>query len=221
MSKLPPFDRALLTDRLNKGLSWFELPVEPDWLAEKLLDYLAELYKWNRAYNLTAVRDPAQMLPRHIYDSLSVLPWVQGDDIADAGTGAGLPGIPLALCHPQRRFTLLDSNGKKTRFVQHAVAHLGLDNVNVVQTRVADFQPERPVDTVFSRAFASLTDFVAGCGQMLAPEGRLVALKGRYPQQELEELQALRPEWQLLQSERLQVPGLDGERHVVVLANVI
>lgn len=218
MSKSPPFNRSQLEDLIGKGLSVFDLPVDADWLAVKLLDYLAELHKWNKAYNLTAVRDPLQMLPRHIYDSLSVLPWVQGDALADAGTGAGLPGIPLALCHPQRHFTLLDSNGKKTRFVQHAVTHLGMSNVDVVQTRVEQFQPERPFDTVFSRAFASLLDFADGCGRLLGPQGRLVALKGKYPQEELDELQSARPEWQLLQKERLQVSGLQGERHVIVLS---
>ncbi len=217
MKKQPSFARASLQAPMAEGLAAIELPVDGAWLAEKLLDYLAELHKWNRAYNLTAVRDAEQMLPRHIFDSLVASPWVKGDVIADAGTGAGLPGIPLALCHPRRHFTLLDSNGKKTRFVQHAVAQLSLDNVSVVQARVEKFSPEQPFDTVFSRAFSSLQEFAASCGGMLAPEGRLVALKGKYPQEELEALQASHPEWLLQQSERLQVPGLEGERHIVVL----
>lgn len=200
--------------RLRKGLAGFALPVAGDALARQLTSYLGELHKWNRAYNLTAVRDPLEMLPRHIFDSLAVLPFVTGERIADVGTGAGLPGIPLALCFPQRQFTLLDANGKKTRFVERAVRQLHLDNVAVVQARAEDFVPEQPFDTVLCRAFTSLASFCERCAAMLAPTGRLVAMKGRFPDAEVA---VLPPGWRVAESAPLSVPGLDGERHVIVL----
>jgi 16S rRNA (guanine527-N7)-methyltransferase len=204
---------------MRRGLVVFDLPEASggaEVVTDKLVTYLAELHKWNRAYNLTAVRDPDQMLTRHVFDSLIALPWVTGQRLADVGTGAGLPGIPLAVCHPDKVFTLIDSNGKKTRFVEHAVARLGLDNVMVVQARAESFAPTEPFDSVFSRAFASLAEFVTSCGGLLEPDGRLVAMKGRYPDAEIAALPA---GWSVESAEPVTAPGQTGERHIVVLAH--
>ncbi len=213
------FDKTETGTQLRAGLSFFALPegIDADHLAESLCRYLAELHKWNQTYNLTAVREPRQMVPRHIFDSLSALPFVSGARIADIGTGAGLPGIPLALCFPDIHFTLLDANGKKTRFVQHAVNSLGLQNVMVEQARIETFRPEPLFDAAISRAFASLQDFVAGCAHAVTPGGRLIAMKGRYPDAELAALATAQTGWQLSQSTSVVVPELAGERHILVL----
>jgi len=190
------------------------LGMEPDpGQIELLLAYLELLVHWNRRFNLTAVRDPDDMVPRHLLDSLAALPWLVGDRVLDAGSGAGLPGIPLAVASPGRQFCLLDSNGKKTRFMAHAVAELGIANAEVEQCRAADFAPAELFDTVICRAFSSLAEFVAACGHLTAG-GRLVALKGRHPAAELAELP---PDWEVDRAERLAVPYLDAERHIVVL----
>ncbi len=180
----------------------------------KLLQFVALLAKWNRAYNLTAVREPAAMLPRHLLDSLAVLPHLQGPRVLDVGSGAGLPGIPLALARPDLHFTLLDSNGKKTRFMTQAVTELGLANVSVVQSRVEDYQAPAPFDTVITRAFAAVAEVVAGTGRLCAPQGRLLLMKGAYP---ITELEALPSTYSLREAIRLQVPGLDAERHLLVI----
>ena len=176
--------------------------------------YLAELNKWKAAYNLTAVRKPHEMVVRHILDSLTAIPYLRGSRILDAGTGAGLPGIPLAVCCADRQFTLLDSNGKKVRFVQHAVATMGLTNIDVVQARAETFQPGESFDCVISRAFCSLAEFVANSAHLLAPDGCLLAMKGRRPDAELAALPA---GWTAVAVDPVTVPGLTGERHMVVL----
>lgn len=158
---------------------------------EQLIRYLQLLHKWNKAFNLTAVRDPSQMVSRHLVDSLQVAPWVQGQRVVDVGSGAGLPGIPLAIAFPEREFVLLDSNGKKTRFLTQAKLTLSLANVEVVQSRIEDFRPGKRFDTVVSRAFASLGDFWRSAHHLLAPDGRFLAMKGRYPAAELDELNVL------------------------------
>jgi 16S rRNA (guanine527-N7)-methyltransferase len=183
-------------------------------LESDLLVYLGELAKWNRAYNLTAVRDPQAMVTRHLLDSLTVHPFLRGRRILDAGTGAGLPGIPLALTNPDKQFVLLDSNGKKTRFVQHAVGALGLHNVEVVQARIEQWETTGLFDTVISRAFSSLQDFVVTSGRCINEAGCLLAMKGRQPSEEIE---ALPDGWAVARIERVNVPGLDAERHIVVL----
>ncbi|CAA6823440.1 MAG: rRNA small subunit 7-methylguanosine (m7G) methyltransferase GidB [uncultured Thiotrichaceae bacterium] len=193
-------------DRLGVALNARQL--------HQLQQYMQLMQRWNKVYNLTAVRDPQQMLPLHLWDSLSVAALVRGDDCLDVGSGAGLPGIPLAVLYPARQFTLLDTNGKKTRFIQQAALELGLDNVQVVQQRVEQWQPDRKFTAIISRAFASLTDFVTVSAAHLQEAGVLYAMKGRYPEQEIAEL----PKgWVLSQSHPLDVPGLDAERHLLEL----
>lgn len=178
----------------------------------RLAGFAELLLQWNKAYNLTAVRDPAEVLTKHLLDSLAVLPFVQGSPVLDVGTGAGLPGIPLALALPDTRFVLLDSNGKKTRFITHAAAVLPLPNVAALQARIEDYRPEMPFATVLSRAFASLGDFLALAGHACAPGGRLLAMKGAPDQAELRDLP---PGFRLRGVHPLKVPGLDAERCVV------
>ena len=178
----------------------------------RLIRFVELLLRWNQAYNLTAVRDPAEMLVKHVLDSLAVLPYVHGTPVEDVGSGAGLPGIPLAVALPDTRFMLLDSNGKKTRFMTHAAAELGLKNVEVVQARAEDYHPPVPFATVLSRAFASLADFLKLAGEGCAPGGRLLAMKGAHPSEELREIP---PGYRVLGVHPLKVPGLDAERCVV------
>lgn len=180
---------------------------------QQLLDYVALLGKWNRVYNLTSVRDPAQMLSRHILDSLSVLPYLDGPSLLDVGTGGGLPGIPAAIARPDCAVTLLDSNAKKTRFLQQVKAELGLGNVTVVHGRVEQVSlPEFAIIT--ARAFASIDDIIRLAGQHCEQGGRLVLMKGVYPEQEL---QFDSDRFRLLDVVSLNVPACDGERHLVRL----
>lgn len=179
-----------------------------------LLDYLALLLKWNKAFNLTAIRDPGEMVPRQLLDSLSILNLVQGERVLDVGTGPGLPGIPLAVAQPDRQFVLIDSNGKKTRFVQQAVVALGLDNVQVVRTRVEAYQPDAGFDTITSRAFAALPRMVQLTRHLLADQGRLLAMKGTVPTDEIAELAA---EGYRVEVAALSVPGSDGQRHALLV----
>ncbi|MFO7603994.1 MAG: 16S rRNA (guanine(527)-N(7))-methyltransferase RsmG [Gammaproteobacteria bacterium] len=203
---------ARLTPDLESGLAALSLPTS---LGTPALAYLSLLSHWNQAYNLTAIRTPAEMVRLHLLDSFSVHPYLHGDRVLDVGTGAGLPGIPLALANPERDFTLLDSLGKKTRFLQQAVNHLELENVTVVQSRIEDFQPSLGFSTVISRAFASLQDMVHHSRHCLARGGHLLAMKGQYPHAELA---ALGPEVEVLSVEQLEVPGLSAERHLVIMA---
>jgi 16S rRNA (guanine527-N7)-methyltransferase len=170
------------------------------------------VHRWNATYNLSAIRDPAEMVTRHLLDSIAVVPYVRGATLADLGTGAGLPGIPLALVAPERAVTLVDSNGKKTRFLRAAVRELGLANVRVVEGRVEAATGR--FDCVTARAFASLADMLGWGGHLLAPGGRWLALKGRFPQ---DELASLPPGFAVQAVEPLAVPGLDAERHVVII----
>lgn len=177
-----------------------------------LLAYVELLVRWNQAYNLTAVRDPAEMVGKHLLDSLAILPFVTGPDLADVGTGAGLPGIPLAVARPDLKFTLVDSNGKKTRFVTQAMAELKLTNVTVVQARTEAWQPAAPFAQVVSRAFASLGDFARLAGDLLVPGGTLLAMKGADPK---DEMGALPAGFRVVKVHPLKVPGLDAERCLV------
>ena len=204
-------DRDPLRQRLRAGLTALELDV-PDVAVTRLLAYLDLLERWNAAYNLSAVRDPADMVIRHLLDSLAVLPHVRGARLVDLGSGAGLPGIPLAIATPERQVTLIDSNGKKARFLRAAVRELDLANVHVVESRAEAV--EGTFDCVTARAFASLADMLRWGGQLLAPGGVWLALKGRFPQ---DELGALPPAFRVEAVTALHVPGLDAERHVVII----
>ncbi|MBY4840660.1 16S rRNA (guanine(527)-N(7))-methyltransferase RsmG [Pantoea sp. DY-5] len=181
---------------------------------QQLVSYVELLHKWNKAYNLTSVRDPQQMLVRHILDSVVVEPHLQGERFIDVGTGPGLPGIPLAIVRPQSHFTLLDSLGKRVRFLRQVQHELGLTNITPVQSRVEAFPSEPPFDGVISRAFASLEDMLTWCHHLPGPEGRFYALKGVRPD---DEIAALPAGFKVEKIQPLQVPELDGERHLVVI----
>lgn len=202
---------------LSSGLSQLGLNCSLAVQAQ-LRDYVLLLDKWNQVYNLTAVRDPNEMVTRHLLDSLAILPYLQGTRVLDVGTGAGLPGIPLAIvsneCCPEREFVLLDSNSKKTRFVQQTIAELKLTNVDVVHQRSEEYCPQELFDVVVSRAFASIADMLKNSGQHCAENGVILAMKGTDPADELKEI----PEGFALKSVHvLEIPGLDGQRHVVCL----
>lgn len=186
---------------------------------ENLLAYIREFEKWNKAYNLSAVRDIRQMVARHLLDSLSVVPFLQKtqyttNHIMDIGTGGGLPGIPLAILFPNKKLTLLDSNGKKTRFLFHIKTLLKLNNVVIENRRVEDYKPEQKSNAVISRAFASLQDMTESCEHLLKEDGIFIAMKGVYPKDELE---LITNKITLLESIKLQVAETDGERHLLIL----
>ena len=181
---------------------------------QQLLDFVKLLDKWNKAYNLTSVRDPEEMLVKHIMDSLVVNPYLEGTKFIDVGTGPGLPGIPLAIINPDKQFTLLDSLGKRITFIKNAVRELKLGNVTPVLSRVEEFQDQQ-FDGVLSRAFASLNDMVNWCYHLPNASGRFYALKGQYQTEEVAEI--TKPV-EVLDVFKLDVPELVGERHLVVLA---
>lgn len=183
---------------------------------EHLLAYLALLIKWNKAYNLTAVRDPNEMVSRHLLDSLSVVPFVAeaGDNWLDVGSGGGMPGIPLAILFPERQFTLLDSNGKKTRFLTQVKLELKLANLQVIHSRVEEFQPEVPFAGICSRAFSSLEDFSNWTRHLGGEQTQWLAMKGVHPD---DELQALPADFRLTATHVLKVPGCQGQRHLLIL----
>jgi 16S rRNA (guanine527-N7)-methyltransferase len=185
-----------------------------DAAAERLLGLLDELTHWGKAYNLTAIRGRGEMLTHHVLDSLAIHGELRGTRIADVGTGAGFPGLPLAVANPRRQFTLIDSSGKKTRFVAHAARTLGLANVTVVHSRVEELEPEAPFDTVVARAFAQLPELLAKVRALCGPGTRVLAMKGRYPQAEIAAVEA---PWRVLSARPLEIPGLDEARHLIVL----
>jgi 16S rRNA (guanine527-N7)-methyltransferase len=180
--------------------------------AEQLLGLLSLLVRWSKAFNLTAVRDPLRMVPYHVLDSLAVAPFLRGERLLDVGTGAGFPGLPLAICNPQRHFVLLDSNGKKVRFVRQAVMELGLANVEVEQARIEAYQSTLKFDTIMCRAFASLPTILGLTEPLLGRPGYLLALKSRKVDVELEQLPDAPGRMML---HRLQIPYLNGDRSVV------
>lgn len=207
----------LLAGAKRLGLDLGELEVD------QLLAYLALLNKWNKAYNLTAIRDSRQMVALHLLDSLAIIPELKrlpADKIApqaqwlDVGSGGGLPGIVLAIMCPQINFTLMDSNGKKTRFLQQVQLELGLKNLNVVKSRVESFVSDKSFAVICSRAFASLQDMVNWSRHLLAQDSIYFAMKGQQPD---DELRALPDDIQLLSSSPLSVPGVEGERHLILL----
>ncbi|MCG3722384.1 16S rRNA (guanine(527)-N(7))-methyltransferase RsmG [Vibrio cincinnatiensis] len=183
---------------------------------EQLVGYVELLSKWNKAYNLTSVRDPMDMLVKHILDSIVVSPHLVGERFIDVGTGPGLPGIPLAIMNPDKHFVLLDSLGKRIRFIKQVMHELAIHNVIPVQSRVEDYQPEQGFDGVLSRAFASMLDMVEWCQHLpCADRGRFLALKGQHPEEEIARL----PVWcNVTDIKALNVPELEGERHLVILS---
>ena len=204
-----------LAEALNSGL--LELTGQaPDPRQEAtLLSYLALLERWNKTYNLTAIKDPMQMVTRHLLDSLSVAPWIKGRRLLDAGTGAGLPGIPLAITKPGLEVTLLDSSGKKIRFLNHVRRELGLDNITAVQERLESFSAETRYEAIISRAFTNLASFARAARHLAVAPSRLLAMKGKFPQSELKDL----PAWIRIDSvEQLSVPGLQEDRHLVIMS---
>jgi 16S rRNA (guanine527-N7)-methyltransferase len=206
--------RSQLATRLDHGLEAMRLAL-PGPAQSRLLDYLELLALWNRAYNLTGVRDPLEMVARHLLDSLAMLPYVRGTSLADLGSGAGLPGIPLAIARPGLQVTLIDSNGKKTRFLREARRTLSLANVRVEQARAEDFFGA--FDTVAARAFAGLADMLAAGGHLMARDGRCLALKGPMDPAELTTIPA---GYEVTVVHALDVPGVAGRRCLVEIARV-
>jgi 16S rRNA (guanine527-N7)-methyltransferase len=201
---------------LQWGLETLRIASTPEQL-DRSLRFIALIDKWNRVDNLTAITDPAQMVIHHLLDSLSIhSQLLDAARVLDVGSGAGLPGIPLAIFSPTRAFTLLDAAAKRVRFMRHAVTTLGLDNVEVVQGRAEAFQSEGQYDVIISRAFASTADFVLQTAAALAPGGRILAMKGKLPEQELSALPA-NFEYTVMP---LQVPGLAAERHLITITAV-
>jgi 16S rRNA (guanine527-N7)-methyltransferase len=202
-----------LEEKLAGGLEEMGLDLDAA-TRTRLLNYVALMQKWNKVYNLTAVREPEKMVTQHLLDSLAVLPYIVGHRVIDVGTGPGLPGIPLALANPALEIALLDSNHKKTSFLRQASLELGLNNVTVICERVEVWRPEEKYDVVISRAFSDLAEFASLALHLCKDTGRMLAMKGVYPHEELARL----PATVVLQGiEPLKVPGLDAERHLVLL----
>jgi len=201
-----------LHERLDAGLAGLGVTLS-DAQKQRLMDYLALLSRWNRAYNLTAVDEPVEMVDRHLVDSLSLLPWIDGSLIVDAGTGAGLPGVPLAIACPDKHFVLVDSNGKKVRFLRQVRRELGLDNIEPVQSRLEDFRPDTTPEQIVARALAPLPRLVEQLAPMLASGAVLLAMKGRL---EPEECAAVADAYNVERIE-LNVPGADGPRSLAIL----
>lgn len=181
---------------------------------QQWLNYLELLEKWNKAYNLTAVRNVDAMIPKHLLDSLVIAPYLFGQRILDVGTGAGLPGIPLAIMFPDKEFVLMDSNGKKTRFLIQAKQSLALTNINIVHSRAEAYSDAQGFDSIVSRAFAAINDMLRLTRHLLAPGGQFLAMKGIYPE---EELQQIPESYRVIACHPLAVPGLPAERHLVCI----
>lgn len=203
-----------LRTRLEQGLIAIALPLD-EAQVDKLLDYLALLGRWNKSYNLTAITDPVKMISYHLLDSLAIFDAVKSAGTAlDVGTGAGLPGLPLAIAMPDTIWTLLDSNGKKTRFLQQAVAQCNITNAKVVQSRVEDYDAAKPFDVIVSRAYASLSGFVDSVQHLSCPETTLLTMKTGLG---AEEVEALGSKNYLIEETMLQIPGIDSNRSLVKL----
>ena len=203
----------MLLNKLNALLAKTSI-ILSDHQKQQLIDYVEMLNKWNKAYNLTSVRDPNEMIVKHILDSLVVAPHLEGKNYIDVGTGPGLPGVVLAIAHPDKHFVLLDSLGKRIRFLNQVKLNLKLTNITPVQSRVEKYIPDTPFDGVLSRAFASLKDMVDWCQHLVDQSGCFIALKGQFPEQEIEQLPA-----SIVYQDKvvLTVPELDAERHLIIL----
>lgn len=214
MKKQLPTDWQDSRNRLEHGLGTMAMSL-PSGSVDSLMQYLQELARWNHTHNLTAIRDPLLMVTRHLLDALAATPYLYGEQIADVGSGAGLPGIPLAIACPDLAFTLIESNGKKSAFQRHAVRRLGLKNVEIWNGRVENFAPAGRFDSVISRAFSALPDFVAMSSALIKNEGKLLAMKGKTPQDELDQL----PDHCHVEAiHDLQIPGLDAQRCLIALS---
>ncbi|MDN3647343.1 16S rRNA (guanine(527)-N(7))-methyltransferase RsmG [Reinekea marina] len=199
--------------QLERGIAQLELALNDEQI-ERLLAYHAMLVKWNKAYNLTSVRDPAQMIARHLIDSLSIVPFIKSTNLLDVGTGPGLPGMIIALINPALPVYMLDSNGKKTRFLNQVKMELKVDNAEVIHHRLESWQPGQDFNQITSRAFATLSDMVGFSRHLLSSDGRFIAMKGQYPEDEIAQL----PEdIDVLAVSPIKVPGNEGERHMVEL----
>jgi 16S rRNA (guanine527-N7)-methyltransferase len=204
-------------DELAQGAALLGLSLSAE-QQRLLLAYLALLIKWNKAYNLTAVRNPDEMVSRHLLDSLSLVPFIDGVNWLDVGSGGGMPGIPLAIVFPDKQFTLLDSNGKKTRFLTQVKLELQLSNVQVINARVESLQPEQPFAGIVSRAFSSLADFANWTRHLGNQHSQWLAMKGLHP---TDELQALPSDFILHGEHALAVPGCQGQRHLLILRRTL
>lgn len=206
-----------LTQQLVSGAQQLGLDLT-DQQKQGLISYLELLIKWNKAYNLTAIREPQAMVSLHLLDSLALVPYMleaeDAENIIDVGTGPGLPGIILAIMFPNKSFTLLDSNGKKTRFLFQVKTALNLQNVTIVNDRVEAYQPAQPFDMIVSRAFASLADMVHWCQHLRSESGCFLAMKGQYPHEEIADIAN---DFKVTESLELMVPGVEGERHILRL----
>jgi len=197
---------------LQAGLQQLKLDCSSQQL-EKLLQYLELLQRWNKAFNLTAIRDPLQMVRLHLLDSLAIHPYIQGvKSIIDVGTGPGLPGIPLAILNPQVNFTLLDSNGKKTRFLFQAINELKLPNASEINHRVEAYKPNQLFDAVISRAFSSISDMLNQCDHLISDQGCFLAMKGKKPDSELSQMTKA---YKVVEVNEINVPLVDSERHLL------
>lgn len=206
-------DHQELTLILRRGLDAMSLTLTNQ-QQQLLIGYVERLHKWNKAFNLTSVRDPQQMMVKHILDSLSVAGHLKGKRFIDVGTGPGLPGIPLAIAHPEKHFTLLDSLGKRVRFMKQCAFEMELANVEPIQSRVEEHLATPYYDVVLSRAFASLKDMLHCCEHLVDSQGAFYALKGQFPK---EEILAIPNTFKITSSIELLVPGLQGERHLVIV----
>ncbi|MFC3094172.1 16S rRNA (guanine(527)-N(7))-methyltransferase RsmG [Alteromonas sediminis] len=206
-------NREVLESQLKQAASQFDFGISETQQA-KLIDYVCMIHKWNKAYNLTSVREPEAMLTKHIVDSVAVMPYLQGSRFIDVGTGPGLPGIPLAIMMPHAQFTLLDSLGKRVRFMKQCAHEMKIENIFPIQSRVEDHCPEKVYDGVLSRAFASLKDMLHWCEHLVDSKGAFFALKGQLPSEELAQIPG---HFTVETAETLLVPGLEGQRHLVVI----
>jgi 16S rRNA (guanine527-N7)-methyltransferase len=205
-----------LDSRLADGADALGIPLEAAQV-HALMNFVALLREWNQRFNLTSITEPMEIVSKHLLDSLAVLPQLRGLCIADVGSGAGFPGLPLAVANPDRRFVLIESTAKKARFLRHAIETLDLPNAEVVQGRAESYKPEALFDSVLSRALGSLAEFVRVAGHLAGQGGRLLAMKGRVPEREIA---ALPRGWKTLAVHPIRVPGLDAERCLVEIGRV-
>lgn len=206
-------DNSNLAKILKQGIVTLGLDIDPS-KQETLIKYLNQLIKWNKAFNLSGIKDPEKMVRLHLLDSLSIVPFIDGNIILDVGTGAGLPGFVLAICFPEKKFILLDSNGKKTRFMFQTASTLGVSNIEVIHKRAEDFKTSEQIDIVLSRAFTSLSQFVVWTQHIIGSHNKLLAMKGQYPENEIKELPS---EVEVTESHILLIPGEEAQRHLIEL----